>query len=202
MKIVTVDVVGADDDVAAAAVQQGIALAKDADRLLLFGHAAVIGARLYEQDREDREGAWLEQAAAWLLSDDPPNSEKGLRGPPPRPAAGPLTRAFAVMSARADAVMLARSDRVVEMAGSLLVMAVPAGDHVDAVDNANLWLVGGAVFSVAQHGTRAVVTLGDRVVVTTVFGGEASIVAHGFDGTKAEHAFGLQVSNRMSVRAS
>lgn len=196
MKIVTVDVVGADDDVAAAAVRQGIALAEGADRLFLFGHAAVVAARIDLKDREDREGAWLDEAAAWLLSDDP-----SLGAPPKRPAHGPLTRAVAVVPARADVLALTRSDRVLEMAGSLLVMAVPAGDNIDAVDNAHLWLVGGAPFSVAHHGTRAVVTLGDRVVVASVLGGEAAVVAHGFDGTTTtQHAFGLQVSNRMSVR--
>jgi hypothetical protein len=194
VKIVTVDVSGADDAIAAAAVHKAVSLAGDADRLLLFGHAAIVAARIDQQEREEREGAWLDEAAAWLLKDE------GKREPPPRPAPKPLMKATAVVPARAEALALPRSDRVLEMVGALLVMAVPSGDDVDAVDNAHLWLVGGAPFGVAQHGTRAVVTLGDRVVVVSVLGGEAGVVAHAFDGTTTEQALGLQVSSRMSVR--
>lgn len=201
MKIVTVDVSGTDDEVAARAVAKGVAEAKDADRLLLFGHAAVVAARIGERERDEREGAWLDAAAAWLLEQNASTS------PPPRPAAQPLAKATAVVSARADALALPRSDRVVEMAGTLLVMAVPSGDAVDAVDNAHLWLVGGAAFGVAQQsgssgGPRAVVTVGDRVVVVEVKGGEAGVVEFTFDGARVDHAIGLQVSSRMSVRSA
>ena len=200
MKLVCVDVRGSDDDVAAAAVAHGVALAAGADRLLLFGHAAVVGSRLGKREREAREGAWLDDAAAWLLRDT--TGVTGDEIPPLRPKGGALDKAVAVVSARADGVTLQRSDRVVEMAGVLLVMAVPDGDGIDAVDNANLWLVGGGEFSIAQHGTKAVVVVGDRVVVVSVLGGEATLRAHTFDGVVSEHSIGLQVSTRMSVRSA
>lgn len=194
MKIVAVDVGGKDDGAAEAAVARAVALAGDADRLLLFGHAAVVAGRMDQQEREGREGAWLDNAAAWLLNDEV------SVGPPARPAPKPLMKATAVVAARAEALLLPRSERVLEMAGSLLVMAVPTAADIDAIDNAHLWLVGGDTFSVNHQGSRAVVTVGDRVVVITLVGGDAAIVDHGVDGSVHEQSIGLQVSNRMSVR--
>jgi hypothetical protein len=200
VKIVCVDVRGSDDDVAAAAVAKGTALAAGADRLLLFGHAAVIGARVDRLERDAREGAWLDDAASWLLRD--PSVGDGDDAPPVRPVGGPLDKAMAIVNAKVEGVTLPRSDRVVEMAGTLLVMVVPDGDSIDAVDNANLWLVGGGAFSIAQHGARAVVVVGDRVVVVSVLGVEATVQAHAFDGSVSEHTIGLQTSSRMSVRSA
>ena len=206
MKIVCVDVKEANDDVAAAAVVRGAALAVGADRLLLFGHAAVVGGRIDKREREAREGAWLDDAAAWLLRDPIPG--EAPEAPPARPIGGPLDKAVAVVPARVEGLTLPRADRVVEMVGTLLVMVVPDGEAIDVVDNANLWLVGGgASFSIAQHGPsaatqRAVVVVGDRVVVLSIFGGEASLQAHAADGSVTDHAIGLQVSSRMSVRSA
>ena len=79
-------------------------------------------------------------------------------------------------------------------------MAALSATH--AVDNAHLWLVGGAPFALAQHGPRCVVTVGDRVVVVEVKGGECGVVSYDFDGVRSDHAIGLQVSSRMSVRGA
>ncbi|MDP2344633.1 MAG: hypothetical protein Q8O67_27030 [Deltaproteobacteria bacterium] len=201
MKIVCVDVRGSDDDVAAAAVARGSALAVGADRLLLFGHAALIGARVDQRERDAREGAWLDDAASWLLRDQAPLGEREEK-PPVRPVGGPLDKAMAIVPARVEGITLPRSDRVVEMAGTLLVMVVPDGESIDAVDNANLWLVGGGAFSIAQHGPRAVVVVGDRIVVVSILAGEATVHAHAFDGSVSEHSIGLQMSSRMSVRSA
>ncbi len=197
MKIVCVDVRDDDDDVAAAAVDRGAALARGS-RLLLFDRAAVVGARLNQRERQAREDAWLDDAAAWLLRD--PGSAND--GPPSRPAGGPLDLGTAVVSTHADPLTLQRTDRVVEMVGGLLVMAVPDADGIDAIDNAHLWLVGGGAFSITQHGPRAVVVVGDRVVVVSIEGSAATLVAHAFDGSSSEHNLALQVSSRLSVRSA
>ena len=200
MKIVTVDVLATDDEVAKAAVRKGVEEAKDADRLLLFGHAALVASRMGEEEREEREGAWLDAAAAWLLSSE---SSSSSMEPPPRPAVQPLARATAVVSSRSEGVSLPRADRHLEMAGALLVMAVVDNAAIDSVDNAHLWLVGGGAFDVAVHtGGRAIVAVGDRVVVVEVKGGECAVVAHDFAGNVTAKTFGLQVSTKMSVRGA
>jgi hypothetical protein len=195
VRFVAVD--SANDVDAARAVDDALARAEGADRLLFFGAAAHFAARRARAERDAREGQWLGAAAAWLLDDDAPPAA------PARPAEAPLKKATAVVPLRTDLVGMARADHVLELAGGLIVMAVPDEGAIDAVDNAHLWLVGGgATFRIDHKGSRAVVTVGAGVVVVDVMAGDVTVAVVDADGRVEEHVVGLQVTNKMSVRGA
>jgi hypothetical protein len=201
-RFLCVDVGDADDALAAQVVTRAIAMASSWDRLLCFGRAAVVAARLERQERAERDGVWLDVSANWLLASDP----VGL--PPSRPAPGPLAeKALAIGRTGLDAGALPVSERLVELVGILLIMAVPTAAHIDDVDNAHLWLVGGAPVSVdtarGRAGGRAVVGVGGGIVGVAVVGAEATITPwtlHGEAG--APQTVPLGGASRMSVRSA
>jgi hypothetical protein len=174
VRLLCIDVGDADDAAASQAVTRAVAMASEWDRLLCFGKAAVVAGRLERQERAERDGVWLDLAAQWLLANDP------IGGPPTRPATGPLARrAAAIGRSGLDAGLLPVSERLVELVGTLLVMAVPSPKHIDDVDNAHLWLVGGtaddAALSRSKAGGRAVVGVGGSVVGAVVEGSDVTI---------------------------
>jgi len=200
VRLLCVDVGDADDALAASAVTRAVALSASHDRLLCFGRAAVLAARLDKQEREEREGVWLETSAAWLLNEDRPID------PPSRPQPGPLqARATAIAKPGFDAAGLAVNERLVELAGAFLVMAVPNAQAIDAVDNAHLWLVGASPFRVdtEQRPGRAVISLGGCIASIIVDGGEVKVAPLSLQGADLpKHAFSIGERSRMSVRAS
>jgi len=178
VRLVCVDLAGAVDDVVAAAtLEQARALAAAEGRVLLFGAAARLASQQHHDAREQREGAWLDASARWLLRED---DNDGDAAPPRRPLVDIFDdRAVAVVGGRAAPLALPRTDRFLELVGGFVVMAVPGDDAVDTFDNAHLWLVGGAPFAVSPRGAgRALVHVGGHVVVVDVARGEAVIAAH------------------------
>jgi hypothetical protein len=199
MRFVCVDLPGtADDDAVVAAVERARGLAADDGRILLFAQAARLASRRHREARAQREGAWLDAAAEWLLDDG------GAAGPPQRPQADVFDeRAVAVVTSRTEALSLPATDRFLELVDGLLVMAVPHDASVDAVDNAHLWLIGGAAFAVeSRPGGRALVRVGGAIVVAEVGRGEAVLTAHalGGDDAPATHVVSLVPSAKMAVR--
>ena len=198
MKIVGVGVRTADDELDEAAIAQATALVADGDHLMLFGHAAVVGGLLHRAQRDVCEGVWLDDAGAWWLREHPHGDEGS---PPLRPRGGPLASAVAVVPSWVDGLLLQRAERVIDMAGTLLVMMVPNSESIDAIDDANLWLVGGWPFSIVQHGSRAIVVVGDHVVVVSFSGNAARVQAHAFDKTMSEQVINLQTGSCISVQS-
>lgn len=201
-RFLCVDVGDADEALAVQAVTRAIAMSSSWDRLLCFGRAAVVAARLERQERAERDGVWLEVSANWLLSAD------ASAAPPSRPAPGPLAlKAMAIGRPGLDAGALPVSERFVELVGTLLVMAVPTAKHIDDVDNAHLWLVGGAPFSVdtgqGRVGGRAVVGVGGGIVGVAVVGGEATITPWTLAGEAgATTTVPLGGASRLSIRSA
>lgn len=197
-----VDVGDADDALAAKAVTRAIAMSSSWDRLLCFGRAAVVAARLERQERAERDGVWLEVSANWLLAPD------AATPPPARPAPGPLAlKATAIGRPGLDAGALPVSERLVELIGTLLVMAVPMAKHIDDVDNAHLWLVGGAPFAVdtgqGRVGGRAVVGVAGHIVGVAVTGAEATVSSWTLTGEPGQGStVPLGGASRLSVRSA
>jgi hypothetical protein len=202
LRLLCVDVGDATPAVSASAVTRAVAMASSWDRLLCFGRAAAVAASLNKQERAEREGVWLDVAAAWLLATD------SVVDPPARPRPGPLeSRVIAIGTPGLEAGGLAVSEQLVELAGALLVMAVPGRNAIDAVDNAHVWLVGGTPFSVdteqGKAGGRAVVGVGGSITGVVVDNGEARITSWDLAGTVVhESTVPIGGSNRLSVRSA
>ncbi len=202
LRLLCIDVAAATDSAAASAVTRAVAMASSWDRLLCFGRAAGVAATLNKQEWAEREGVWLEVAARWLLAPD----REGVA--PGRPGPGPLeSRAVAIGTPVLEAGGLPVSERLVELAGPLLVMAVPVRAGVDVVDNAHLWIVGGTPFAIdteqGKAGGRAVVSVGGAITGFVVDNGEARISCWNLGGTLLhEQTVTLGGSNKMSVRGA
>jgi hypothetical protein len=197
MRLVCVDLPSTDDDVVAAAVDRARGLAAHDGRILLFAHAARLSSRRHREARTQREGAWLAASADWLLDDG------DVGAPPVRPVADLFDeRAVAVVTSRTEALSLPATDRFLELVEGLLVMAVPGEEGVDAVDNAHLWLIGGASFAVeSRPGGRGLVRVGGRIVVVEIGRGEALVHAYPLAGGEAvTHVVALVPSAKMAVR--
>ena len=199
IRVLCIDVGAVDDSLAVSAVTRAVAMSASWDRLLCFGRAAVVAARLDKQEREEREGVWLDVAARWVLADKP------VAGVPMRPQPGPLqARALVVGKPGLEVGGLQVTERHLEIEGVLLMMAVPARANVDAVDNAHLWLVGGQPFEIERPQSsqgRVVVSLGGAVVGVTLDKNEARIERWGLAGGAAEVTTALLGgTNKMSVQ--
>jgi hypothetical protein len=199
VRFVCVDLAAdASDDTVAASVERARTWAADAGRVLLFSRAASVASRLHRAAGAAREGVWLDAAAHWLLSDDPSTTPA-----PARPRADVFDeRAVAVTSSRSEPLALPCTDRFLELVDGLLVMAVPDDAGVDVVDNAHLWLVGGAPCAVEQRaGGRAIARVGGCVAVIDVLHGEARVAFHPVDqGGVQETTVSLVPSAKMAVR--
>ena len=202
IRVLCIDVGGVDDSVAVSAVTRAVAMSASWDRLLCFGNAAVVAARLDKQEREEREGIWLDVAARWLLADKP------AAQPPLRPQPGPLqARALVVGKLGLEVGGLQITERHLEIEGALLMMAVPNPASVDAVDNAHLWLVGGQAFAIERPSSssqgRVVVSLGGAIVGITLDRNEARIERWGLAGGDAEITTQvLGTTNKMSIQGA
>jgi len=202
LRILCVDVGDASAAVSASAVTRAVAMASSWDRLLCFGRAATVAGMLTKQERAEREGVWLDVAASWLLATD------SVVDPPSRPRPGPLeSNAMAIGTPGLEAGGLAVSERLVELAGTWLVMAVPGKSAIDAVDNAHVWLVGGAPFAVdtepGKANGRAVIAVGGSITGVVVDGGEVRITSWDLGGTVVHQSTAaIGGSNRLSVRSA
>ncbi len=202
VRLLCVDVGDADVSTASHAVTRAIAMSSEWTRLLCFGKAAAIAGRLERQERAERDGLWLDLSATWLLANDAHGA------PPARPAAGPLAlKATAIGRAGLDAGSLPVSERLVELVGALLVMAVPSPAHIDDVDNAHLWLVGGPAVDGAltrsKAGGRAVVAVGGAIVGAAVHGTDVTISRFNLHGVALEsQTMSLGGANKLSVRSA
>ena len=200
VRLLCIDVGNVDDNLAVSAVTRAVAMALSWDRLLCFGRAAVVAARLDKQEREEREGVWLDVAARWLLADKAATARV-----PERPQPGPLqARALVVGRPGLDVGGLQVTERHLEIEGVMLVMAVPTKAGIDAVDNAHLWLVGGQPFVVerppAAQG-RVVVGLGGSIVGIILDKNEARIERWALGGGEAQvSSVLLGGTNKMSVQ--
>jgi hypothetical protein len=209
VRLVCVDLTGAADDVAfasvaAASLERARSLAASDGRVLLFGDAARLASQQHQAAWEQREGAWLDASARWLLREDDLDGDAPAPG---RPVADVFDdRAVAVVGGRAAPLALPCTDRFLELVDGLVVMAVPGDDAVDVFDNAHLWLVGGAPFAVSPRGAgRALVHTGGHVVVVDVARGEAVVTAHPVASAAAgaapvTHVVSLVPQSRMAVR--
>ena len=107
-RFLCIDVGDADEALSAQAVTRAIAMSSSWDRLVCFGRAAVVAARLERQERAERDGVWLEVSAHWLLATDATTS------PPARPAPGPLAlKATAIGRPGLDAGALPVAERLI-----------------------------------------------------------------------------------------
>ena len=201
-RFLCVDVGDATEAVATQVVTRAIAMSSSWDRLFCFGRAAVVAARLERQERAERDGVWLEVSANWLLATDATTT------PPSRPAPGPLAlKATAIGRPGLDAGALPVAERLIELVGTLLVMAVPSAKYVDDVDNAHLWLVGGASAAHVDDGQgriggRAVVGVGGGIIGVAIVGHEATVTSWPLAGDAvAPSTVRLGGANRMSVRS-
>ena len=199
VRLLCIDVGDVDDNLAVSAVTRAVAMASSWDRLLCFGNAAVMAARLDKQEREEREGVWLDVAARWLLTDT------GTTTAPERPQPGPLqARALVVGRPGLDVGGLQVTERHLEIEGVMLMMAVPTKAGIDAVDNAHLWLVGGQPFEIDRPSTsqgRAVIGLGGGIVGVTLDKNEARIEHWSLAGGDAVvTTMLLGGTNKMSVQ--
>jgi hypothetical protein len=201
-RLLCIDVGDADTAAASQAVTRAVAMASEWDRLLCFGKAAVVAGGLERQERAERDGVWLDVAAHWLLANEPTSK------PPDRPATGPLAqKAAAIGRSGLDAGLLPVSERLVELVGTLLVMAVPSLKHIDDVDNAHLWLVGGVVDDAARArskaGGRAVVGVSGAIVGAVIVGSDVTISRWSLQGVLHEtHTIALGGANKFSVRSA
>jgi hypothetical protein len=202
-RFLCIDVGDADEALSAQAVTRAIAMSSSWDRLVCFGRAAVVAARLERQERAERDGMWLEVSAQWLLATD------ATTGSPARPAPGPLAlKATAIGRPGLDAGALPVAERLIDLVGTLLVMAVPSAKYIDDVDNAHLWLVGGAPSPHVDDGQgriggRAVVGVGGGIVGVAIVGHEATVTSWTLTGEAgASSTVRLGGASRMSVRSA
>jgi hypothetical protein len=198
VRLVCVDLAGVADEVVVDAIARARLLAEASGRILLFGDAAHVASLHHRKEREAREGVWLDGAARWLLRAEPVGNEG-----PQRPVADVFDeRALAVVPRRSDPLALPATDRFLELADGLIVMGVTDESALDVVDNAHLWLIGGAPFAVETRGSgRALVRVGGAVVVVVVERGEAVVTAHALDGgPPVTHVLSLTPPTKMSVR--
>lgn len=201
IRVLCIDVGDVDEATAASAVTRAVAMSSSYDRLLCFGRAAVVAARLDKQERDEREGMWLDVAARWVLAD----GAAAAKQPPQRPQPGPLqSRALVVGKPGLDIGGLSTTERHLEIEGVLLMMAVPDRKAIDAVDNAHLWLIGGAPFAIdrpASSQGRVVVAVGASIVGVTLEKNEARIERRALGGGDVETSVALLGgSSKMSVQ--
>jgi hypothetical protein len=200
-RAICLDVGDESDAVATSALTRAVALSSSKDKLLCFGRAAALAGRLDRQERAEREGIWLESAAQWLLAAD------AVADPPQRPQPGPLQAlAVGVTRAGADTGHLQATDRLVELAGSLLIMAVPSGAGVDAPDNAHVWLVGGEPFGVSVEDStesgRVRVGVKGSIVDIDVSGNELQLRVLSLQGALVSELRLRLGKSKMSVRSA
>lgn len=185
VRLLCIDVGDVDDSLAVSAVTRAVAMASSWDRLLCFGRAAVMAARLDKQERDEREGVWLDVAARWLLANTAVTATA-----PERPQPGPLqARALVVGKPGLEVGGLQVTERHLEIEGVMLMMAVPTKAGIDAVDNAHLWLVGGQPFEIDRPATsqgRVVVGLGGSIVGVTLDKNEGRIERWSLAGGEPE----------------
>jgi hypothetical protein len=112
-----------------------------AQKVLAFGAAAISLRDRARAEREVAEERFFDDAAGWLLS--------SREGQPPRRGAGAgFAEKVTVVTREAaeDFAPLAVVDRAVELAGRVIVMALPGADDLEGetLENAAVWIVGGA----------------------------------------------------------
>ena len=139
-RLCALDATEADDALREGAIDEQIAALEGEafDRILLFGEVAMRAGGMARRVTRGADEAYLDDAAAWLLS--------GGRGrPPPRPPrSGVWNQAVAVTTESIPPPLIA-TDRALEVAGGVLLMAVPRKTALDRedLDNARIWICGG-----------------------------------------------------------
>jgi hypothetical protein len=138
-----------------------VALSTAPERLLLFGAAAHTARRLAARDVARRDERFLDVAAAWIL-----DAPAGAAGEPPTRASLPVPLVeVAVAVTRDDVTPLVASARVIELCSGHICMAVPDAPslELEEIENAALWIAGGASASVESNKGRLVVVPGDVI---------------------------------------
>lgn len=202
LRLLCIDVGSADHAVAVSAVSRAVAGVSGQDRLLCMGAAARLAGRMVREEREAREGRWLDDAANWLLA-GPSTTE-----PPARPGSAALaTQIVGIGRPGLDAGPLQVTERFVDLVGSLIVMVIGSAQQIDDIDNAHLWLVGSPHFAVdtsqGRSGGRAIVGVGEGLVSVVIDGHDATITPRslaGVDGPPIVVTLGG--ANRVSVRGA
>ena len=197
MRIVALD--AADDD-ARTERALAVALARAPDRLFVFGGAARAAARIAARDLSQRDERFLDVAASFLL--DPSTSAKVADVPTRAKLRVPLIEVAVAVGAGAYEP-LTSSARAIELLGAQLCIATADGPPApDEVDNAALWICGGATAYGVEHVRgRALISPADAIVVIDA-GAEVRIQRVDAEGNVVEStALSVQApQSRIQVR--
>lgn len=172
-----------------------------ADRVLLFGEAARQVSADLLVERSSADERFLDEAARYVL-----HSGEALPARAPDDALASLCIAVAHGDAQGYAPLMT-TERAMEMAGRLIVMALPEVAALDEedLDNAAVWIAGGGGRRLEERDRRPVLVPGDFATTGVVLAVELAssrVVARALDrsGRDVESkAFALHERHRLSV---